>query len=814
MTGLEVAVAAPLAQTLTYLPPDDAGPALQPGLRLLVPLGRRQVTGYLLAPAELTAEHRLRRVTTILDSEPLFPASLVPFFRWLARYYHHPIGEVIRTALPAGLAPRSGWQLRLTAAGRAAPAELAAAVGGERPWLAPLLAKGELSMAATARLRAGNERRLLTRLEAAGLVTLREALAGDGVRVRTEPWLRLARPEAGFPAGAGPAAARLLALFAELAGLDPGQAVARRALVAGLPRAGRTLKALVEEGILAVEEREAYRDPFGDALPVPARPQTLSPEQEAALAALLPAVATRRFAPFLLHGVTGAGKTEVYLRAAAATLQEGRSVLVLVPEIALAAQLEGQFLSRFGNRVALLHSGLGSGERYDQWRRLLRGQATVAIGARSALFAPLADPGLIIVDEEHDGAYKQEDGLRYQARDLAVLRAQLAGAVVLLGSATPSVTSFQHALADKYRLLTMERRVQDRPLPTVRLVDLKAVPTVSGRPPLFAPDLVQAMRDNLAAGNQTLLFLNRRGYAGLVLCTDCGTPVGCPHCQISLTLHKKRGQLACHWCGFVTAHAALCASCQGANLVPVGFGTERLEEEIGRLLPRARLGRLDRDTAASRRQLLALLRAVHDREIDILVGTQMIAKGHHFPHVTLVGIVWADAGLGFPDFRAAERTFQLLSQVMGRAGRADKPGQVIVQTHQPGHYSIRAALEHDYRAFFRQELALRRQVGYPPFCRLVSLRLEGEDEAQVQETTTELAKRARRLARGLAGLTVLGPAPAPLVRLKDRFRWQILLKGRQIDDLHRLVTALELERLAGLGTAVQMHVDVDPESMV
>jgi primosomal protein N' (replication factor Y) len=533
------------------------------------------------------------------------------------------------------------------------------------------------------------------------------------------------------------------------------------------------------------------------------------------MAALQPAIAAGNFSPFLLHGITGSGKTEIYLQAARQTLATGRGVLVMVPEIALTTQLEAHFISRFGEQVALLHSGLSQGERFDQWQRIVNNEARIVIGARSAIFAPLADPGLIIVDEEHDGAYKQEDGLRYQGRDLAILRGTLARATVILGSATPSVISYQHALNGKYQLLHMAHRVEEKELPRVEIVNLQAIKTVSGQPPLFSMELIQALRQNLAAGDQSLIFLNRRGFASLMLCRDCGLAVRCPSCQVSLTMHKGSKKLLCHYCGHTVRGETSCEQCHSTNLVPIGFGTERLEAELRKRFPKARIARLDRDTSLNRKDLLAILKGVHDREIDILIGTQMIAKGHHFPHVTLVGVVLADTGLGLPDFRAGERTFQLLTQVTGRAGRGDKPGLVIIQSLNPDHYSIATARLHDYRSMFDREIELRRALRFPPFSRLINLRIEGEQENQVKKCALALAERARQLAKTHPSVAVLGPAPAPLAKLHGRFRWQLLLKSANIGALHGCATALlTAHKASAAGNSIKLSLDVDPENML
>ncbi|MDZ7641089.1 MAG: primosomal protein N' [Desulfurivibrio sp.] len=814
---LEVAVCAPIEHPLTYAPPPEAA-ILQPGQRLLVPLGKRQITGYLLAcqqqPPVVGA--KIRPALAVLDPEPLFPAAMIPFFRWIADYYHHPIGEIIQSALPSGLDRRSVPVIELTAAGT--QALMAPPSAEETPvWLPELLARGELSPATSARIIKQREGPF-GRWRRRGWLQLGHRLRAEKVRPKTETVaLPLASPtttgQRQQQPSLKPSETKTLALLWELAGAEQQSAVPRRELTRQYPGAGRALKGLTAHGLVELSQRRLFRDPLGEPPPFFTKPAQLTAEQQAVLAAIQPAVAGGRYAPFLLHGVTGSGKTEVYLQAAATALAQGRQVLVLVPEIALATQLEGHFCSRFGDIVALLHSGLAAGARFDQWSLLLAGQAQIAIGARSAIFAPLPNPGLIIVDEEHDPAYKQEDQPRYNARDLAVLRGLQQQATVILGSATPAVASFHQAQAGKFKLLTMAKRVEDRPLPTVEIIDLQEVKTVSGRPPLFSPQLVKALKENLAGGRQSLVFLNRRGFANLMLCKDCGRPIQCQHCQVSLTLHKKRGQLLCHHCGFHLPRDVVCPHCRSGTLVAAGFGTERLEEELTRLLPAARIARLDQDTSRDRRRYLAVLKAVRDQEIDVLIGTQMITKGHHFPQVTLVGIVWADAGLGIPDYKAAERTFQLLTQVSGRAGRGEHPGRVIVQTLQADHYSVSLAQAHDYQGLYQREIALRRRLGFPPFGRLINLRLDGENEQRCQELAAGLGAIARR--QQPAGVQVLGPAPAPLARLRGRYRWQLLLKGAEVAAIHTLCRGIcaEFAKLPGAST-VKLSLDVDPENMV
>ncbi len=806
--GVEVAVAAPLFSTLTYLP--QPGQDIRPGHRLLVPLGRRTVTGYALEtgvtpPAGVEA----RAVTAVEDEEPAFPASMVPFFRFIADYYHFPIGEVIRAALPAGMSRHSTKVIELTGSPD---------LGDDSPdWLRRLASRGRLPAGYARKVLARTgDRKLVEELKAAGVIAVREKLskaAGlarrtfvrliDGVTCEKD----LSRPEA-----------RVVELLREMD--RDGDGVARAELARRYSGTATGLKRLSGRGAVEIFEKTVFRDPLaGGDMHFPP-PERLTPDQEQALAAIVPAIRERAFAPFLLHGVTGSGKTEVYLKATATALAEGRGVIVLVPEIALATQIEAHFVSRFGEEVALLHSGLTRSQRLGQWERVRRGAARVVIGARSAVFAPMADPGLIIVDEEHDPAYKQEDGLRYHGRDLAILRAQMAGATALMGSATPSVATFHKAGRDgdkdgknkKFRLLTLPRRISPHPMPEIRIVDLKKVLTVSGRPPMISPELRQEIEKNLDRGEQSLIFLNRRGYANMVVCRDCGEVVGCRNCRVALTLHQMEAAMVCHHCGFSLPRDLVCTSCRSARLVPLGFGTERIEAELARIFPGARLSRLDRDSAADRERFFSILKQVRDGETDILVGTQMITKGHDFPRVTLVGVICADTGLGLPDYKAGERTFQLLAQVAGRAGRADLPGRVVVQTMQPDHYAIACARNHDYHTLYRRELELRQRLRFPPFGFLVCLRCESESEERTREAALALAERIKTMQERPAEL--LGPSPAPLAKLQKRYRWHMLARDTSRTRLKEFCAALRGNLPKSCRGRVKVIVDVDPENML
>ncbi len=697
-------------------------------MRLKVPLGRRRAVGFLLALEEGEGEG-LKPIDEVLDEAPLFDAGMVPFFRWAADYYRHPIGEVIRTALPAGLSGRGATVSILT----------------ERLFT-PLALEGEPP--------GGRQREILAFLRSRGRVSLSE--------------LREA-----FDAPHAP------------------------------------LKRLVELGFLAEEQSERRRDPFLD-LPVQADPRPEpTPEQAAALERLGEALDRGGFSPFLLHGVTGSGKTEVYLRAIASALERGKRALVLVPEIALTPQLVARFRARFAGlpaTIAVLHSGLSDGERYDSWRAIAAGEVSIVIGARSAVFAPLRELGVVVVDEEHEASYKQAEGFRYNARDLALLRGQMEGALVLLGSATPALATFHRARTGQTGYLHLSGRVADRPLPEVELIDL----TQSRPEGVLSEPLREALAETLARGEQALLLLNRRGFAPFLLCADCGTTFRCPNCAITLTFHQGRRQLRCHYCDYAEPPVDQCPGCGGGNIHPEGAGTERLEEELAGLFPAARTARMDRDTTSRKGSHQELVSRMEAGEIDILVGTQMIAKGHDFPGVTLVGVVGADSSLNFPDFRSAERTFSLLTQVAGRAGRGERPGRVLVQTYSPDHYALSCASRHDYEEFCRMELAFREELGYPPFGHLVNLVLSGNDGETVSRAAEALV---RDLSPAASEADILGPAPCPLARLRGKSRVQILLKSIHRQPLRRLLVSLEPLRRK-LSAGVSLAVDVDPVDML
>lgn len=834
MTVYEVAVAAPFFGSLTYAQPVDLTDPLPLGLRVLVPLQNRFVTGYILSSASPPPDllYQIKPISERLDPAPLFPEQLIPFFRWLADYYHYPLGEVIQTALPSGLRAGSGHEIILTETGRGQLPNALHTLKNRAAWMDRLLEKGKLlpGTVKTIRRKAAMQT-LLRTWQTAGWIDINEVILSPTVKEKTETVVRLntvlqdnlvryqlytngdpeknAAPPALTPEGLKKSEIKTLDLFFSRCKGCP--LLPRAELTRQYSGAGKALHRLAETGLITLEEQRVYRDPFGKVPPFFPKPETLTTEQNQVIGKIKTALDTEGFQPFLLHGVTGCGKTEVYLRATEHCLACEKSVLILVPEIALSSQLEGHFYSRFGDTLAILHSGISIGERFDQWQRVLQGKVRIVIGARSAVFAPLAKPGLVIVDEEHEPAYKQDDGLRYNGRDMAVLRAKFADCPVLLASATPSVTSFYHAEQGKYRLLTMTGRIHDQVMPKVTVVDLREKQR-ERKNAFFSEQLFTALQENLEKKRQSLLFVNRRGYAAFMLCRDCGYIIQCRHCKVSLTHHQGDNRLLCHYCGYTTTPNLVCPDCGSGSVVGLGVGSERIELETRQLFPAARVARLDSDTTKDRKAYLRILQQVREHEIDILVGTQMVAKGLHFPAMTLVGVIWADSGLGIPDYKAAERSYQLLAQVTGRAGRGEHPGRVIIQTHQPQHYVIEFARSHAYAGLYKQEKEFRAALAYPPFGRLINIRFSGEKEEDVAATARQTAAFLRSLKE--KSVDIMGPVPAPLSMIKKRFRWQLLLKSRGTERLHQLCDLVMKEKKHVCRTGVRMSIDADPENMM
>jgi len=806
---IDVAVALPVFGTFTYRVPENLQDDVSVGKRVLVPFGRRRVTGYVLGPGKSCDHTEIKCVQEVLDHRPLFPAGLIPFFEWISSYYLHPIGEVIKSALPGGLNLYEYSVFELTEKGeRALLGEVPGDLGGE---VLAYLKTGSARLKDLGRILQKNiSGALIAEMEKKGWVVQKNELRGARTRPRMERFVSLQHLDLS------------LEHLSEgrqkiIAALSSVEEVPLKNLKALVPNAATLIRSLQKAGYVRTRYKQVFRDPLGESI-LPDTAPTLTEEQLKVVTTILASL-ERGFSTYLLAGVTGSGKTEVYLQLAEAALAKGYSALVLVPEIVLISQMERCFRSRFGERIAVLHSGLSPGERYDQWNRILNGETPIVIGARSAIFAPLDRVGLIVVDEEHDTSYKQESGLRYNARDLAVVRAKEHGCIALLGSATPSIQSAYNADTKKFIELSLKDRVEKQPLPEIRIVDLGENRDERGVRRFITPELHDAMKVTLARHEQILLFLNRRGFAGLPVCSVCGAAVRCKNCDISMTLHQQANAYKCHYCGFSRAFSLTCDLCGSSKIKLLGLGTEKVEAAVQALFPEARVARMDRDTTARRGSIVTLLKGLRNRTIDVLVGTQMIAKGHDFPNITLVGIICADLSLSFPDFRAGERTFQLLAQVAGRAGRGKVPGQVVLQTYNPNHFSILAARDQDSKRFYAQEITFRKALNYPPFSRIIQLRIAGKHKDNAGQVARELGEACSVLRQSsksfCRNLEVLGPIPAPLARIAQEHRWQILIKGKRVGTLHQFVRQLIQDRGVLFNQRkAKVQIDVDPFFMM
>jgi len=769
----KVAVLLPFDRILDYRVPPEMEDAVRIGTRVLVPLGARAVTGCVVGiapPPDRCAQERgaeteaeapcaYKDIAEILDEEPLFEPADLAFYRWVSEYYFAPLGDVIRTALPVSMNVRTSRVVRLLPSGRRFASSGLFLSRAELEVLRVLAAHGELSLRRLNKLLGRTIRSsVLETLCKKGLIESTAVLSRSGKR----PGLRPEATGAGHPT---------------VSAWDP----------AGTVRPGS-----------------------------PASPHVLTADQEQACLAIRAALRRGEFAPFLLHGVTGSGKTEVYLQVIQEALEMGKQGLVLVPEIALTPQTVRRFSERLCIEVTVLHSGLSPKERLHYWWRIRRGEALVAIGARSAVFAPFRNLGVIVIDEEHDTSYKQEDRVRYHARDVALVRAQHARAVAILGSATPSLESYYNALSGKFTLLELTERVARRPLPHVTIVNMLDPAHRPGPGSAFSPALLGALEAALGEGKQAIVLLNRRGFSHTLVCRDCGFLFRCPNCSVALTYHLAGKRLCCHYCEHHTPAPEHCPQCSSMQIEPVGRGTERVEKELGALLSGARIARMDRDTTRRKGSHETILAAFRRGEIDVLIGTQMIAKGHDIPAVTCVGVISADVSLDLPDFRAAERTFHLLTQVAGRAGRGQWPGKVFIQTLHPENYCISAVQHHDYKLFYSREIAFRKELAYPPFSRMINVRISGSREDQAREAAMRVADTGRGILethpeRYSGTIQVLGPASAPLARLRGQYRFQCFFKGSRARSLHLFTKDLLGDLQSVLSRkGVRVDVDVDP----
>jgi len=787
----DVALPVPLDRAFTYA----IGPAAPPvGARVLVPFRNEKMAGVVLRLHDEAPPVEARLILNILDEESILSPQLLDLAQWIAQYYIAPIGEVLRAMLPLMSEVRRQVLYRITDLGRETLFAGAEQGSSRRSRLSPEeqdteykvlnhLENGEAVRAATLHRATGADRHLLTGMLRKKWITRETAAAPRDAR-RTVRYAVLVE-EARLPKLNN----NQQAILAELAGAGNELPLAE---LRRLSVPTSTLGTLVKRNLVRIEERPAdFHLTHLAKLPRPEH--TLNAAQQAALAAIAAAVESGEFRPHLLHGVTGSGKTAVYLAAMRRVLDQGRSAILLVPEIGLTPAMAAQLHHAFASDVALLHSALTPEERSEQWHRIRRREARIVVGTRSAIFAPVDDIGLIIVDEEHDSSYKQESIPRYHARDTGVMRAKLANATVVLGSATPSLESWHNAVQGKYARIEMPDRVNYRPLPVVELIDMRREFQETGQEHLFSRALIDETQATLDRGEQAIILLNRRGYSFVVICRACGEKLQCENCSISLTYHKPVtpgtdiapvGQrLECHYCGYKRTVPKRCPQCDSEHLYFLGAGSQQGEERLQEIFPGARIGRMDRDTVRGRADMERLLMRLHSGEINLLVGTQMIAKGHDIHGVTLVGVVGADYALGLPDFRAAERVFQLLTQVSGRAGRGDLPGKVIVQTYHPDHYAIQCAAHHDFHGFVERELKYRRWMHYPPYAALANLIIQSPRLEEAAGWSAALGHWFH--STQLDGVRVLGPATAPIARIKRINRFHLVLKAEKRQSLAR-----------------------------
>lgn len=756
---IQIAVALPVSGTFTYTVSGNLVAKAEAGKRVLVPFSKRKEIGYILGVIPAEERKGVRDIISILDPGPLFPQSMVPFFEWLSNYYHYPIGLVIKAALPTGLNVAAGGYQDINHKG----------------WQ-----------------------------DRVGLLKRAFVTVKKGATIDRSLFDRKRTPQNESE-------------FLDL--VIKNKELPLRELTRNFRNGRYLVDKWVKEGILKKSLKPVVRDITGEDLFISPNPPPLNSIQREILEVIEGKIRENRYHSYLLHGVTGSGKTEVYYHAVRFAIQLGKQSIIMVPEIALTVALASLFKARLRGRVAILHSALSPGQRYEQWISIARGEADVVIGARSALFAPLVRLGLIILDEEHDASYKQEEKFRYQARDAAVMRSKLVNALVLLGSGTPSIQSYHNAVKGKYGLLRMPERIGKNKPPEISIIDMTGYEYKKKGGGILSPPLREAIAENLTKGEQTILFLNRRGFSALYLCRFCGKAVRCPNCDLSLTYHKDSDTLLCHYCGFRIKPPKTCPSCNREKLNPYGFGTERVVGSLTEMFPEARVERMDRDTMRHKGEVQQVLKRFLHRGTDILVGTQMVTKGHDFPNVTLVGVISADLSLNWPDFRAGETTFQLLSQVAGRTGRGVAPGRVIIQTYNPSHYAINSARYHDYKGFFSREIRLRRQLNYPPFSSLAKLRFMGNSKSKTQNSAQHMkmmmGKILQNQLKSKKDVEILGPVEAPIAKLKGKYRQQILIKSRRPKYLTQLLN--EVDRLSSqtLGTSgVRLIIDVDPYQMI
>lgn len=810
-----------LMQTFTYRLPLALRSDARLGSRLLVPFGRKRITGYIVAlldeldPAGDLQEEDIKEAEELLDAEPLLTPEILEITRWVAEYYAAPWGEVLKAALPAGLNATVEQILSITPEGRDELARLPVGrTATARARALRLVAdEGEMSLRHIAH-HIGDARAsaVARELERAGWVKLSHRARSVLARAKRRKAVRLLPPEAHAEPGVARALSKAQRSIIETL-IAAGGVLAFTDLLEMANVSAAPIQSLERKRVLEVFVRDVRRDPLEGATLPEMEELDLTAAQAAALQEIEKPIEKGSYAAFLLHGVTGSGKTEIYIRAMSAALRTGRSAMMLVPEIALTPVFSRRLRAHFGDRVAIFHSSLTTGERFDEWSRLKRGEARVVIGTRSAVFAPVSNLGLVVIDEEHETSYRQQESPYYNGRDTAIVRALKESAVVVLGSATPSLESFHNARSGKYTYLQLPERIANRAMARAEIIDMREVFALHGKAQVFSDQLLAAIEETHARGEQSIVLLNRRGYSSFVLCRSCGESIHCPNCDVTLTYHRSEMSIVCHYCNHRRNAPSACPSCAGKYIYYVGEGTEQIEEILQQKFPQLRIARLDRDTTSRRKLFERAIMEFGAGDLDMLVGTQMLAKGHDFPNVTLVGVVSVDAGLSMPDFRSAERTFQLITQVAGRAGRGERAGRVLIQTFHPNHYALRHACAQDYAGFYAEEIRYRRSLSYPPFVALASLLIHGEDFTRAQATAAEI-KKALEEANTERACRILGPAPAPLARIKGEHRIQLLLKSRSRPQLRQTIDVAMAEAGARGTDLRSVNVEIDPINLM
>ncbi len=817
----EVAIPLHVMQTFTYRLPLSTRSEARIGSRLLVEFGRKKVTGYIVAmmdepdSAVEISDAEIKDAEELLDAEPLVTPDVLEITRWVADYYAAPWGEVLKAALPAGLNATVEQVLSITTEGRDELARLphARTVTAKALTLKILADAGETSLRFIAKhVGEARARAVARELEKVGWIRIAHRARTVTAKPKRRKAVRLLPPEMHAEADAARSLTAAQRRTVEALMSEGGEA-AFASLVDKADVSASTIQSLEKRRIVETFVRDVRRDPLANVSLPEKDDLRLTEAQSEALKKIETKIEVGDYAPFLLHGVTGSGKTEIYIRAMSATLQRGRSAMMLVPEIALTPVFSRRLRAHFGDQVAIFHSSLTTGERFDEWSRLKRGEARVVIGTRSAVFAPVSDLGLIVVDEEHETSYRQHESPYYNGRDTAIVRAKKESAVVVLGSATPSLETFHNARTGKYNYLHLPNRIANRAMARAEIIDMRSVFAEKGKSIVFSDRLLKAIEETNERGEQSIILLNRRGYSSFVLCRSCGESIHCPNCDVTLTFHRSERSLICHYCNFRRPTPQKCPNCDGVYIYFVGEGTEQIEEILKKHFPSLRIARLDRDTTARRKLFERTILEFGAGELDMLVGTQMLAKGHDFHNVTLVGVVSVDAGLALPDFRSAERTFQLITQVAGRAGRGSLAGRVLVQTFHPNHYALRHACAQDFFGFYQEEIRHRKTMSYPPFVALASLMIHGDELGRVQQTASRLRESLDDANKDRA-CRILGPAPAPLARLRGEHRYQILIKSRNRPQLREVIDMGFADAASkGCDTRV-VNIEIDPISLM